>query len=601
MKFHKNKLLTTGVAVALALAVGACSSSSDDDEMALMMNGDDDAMNGDADAMNGDADAMNGDADAMNGDGDAKTPAETLADARAALVALPDDATDEAKEMAQELVDVALRLPGNEAELITSLDAKVAQAEERQSTLDLNENERQTNAVTLQNAEDALASASAEAKEAAQAKVDEALQLPGNEAALIASLQGQITDQAQTVADATAKAAKDERIAREKAIKLAIELPGNRVGTAQKMLPDTPSGVTAVMATRNAAGMVTVDVNSDADDVYAGGETTAGDGDWNSVTMTKTDGNEATDTVVIYTDIDAPTDTLLTTVYLDGGTNLLDQALMFENMIDKRYGKAKSDGFPSGPTDTWTYGPDGRATTVIGTFDDVPGQFTCTISTCEVKTDPMGKLVTSMGWRFTATLQNSATVKVADTGYAYFGWWLNKPKLNTGMHDVEVFAGGTDAANVNAAIVGTATYAGPAAGKYVTKTSQAGAHSDSGVGHFTAKANLTAKFGLADGDVGTIGGLVTGFVLDDTTAASWTVTLEDATLNDTAIFDGTTEVDFGGGATATEGGGAGTWQGSFYDDADTDDPTNAPGTVAGTFDAITDNASVIGGFGATKQ
>ena len=35
MKFHKNKLLTTGAAVALALAVGACSSSSDDDEMAV--------------------------------------------------------------------------------------------------------------------------------------------------------------------------------------------------------------------------------------------------------------------------------------------------------------------------------------------------------------------------------------------------------------------------------------------------------------------------------------------------------------------------------------------------------------------------------------
>ena len=34
MKFHKNKLLTTGAAVALALAVGACSSSGDDDEMA---------------------------------------------------------------------------------------------------------------------------------------------------------------------------------------------------------------------------------------------------------------------------------------------------------------------------------------------------------------------------------------------------------------------------------------------------------------------------------------------------------------------------------------------------------------------------------------
>ena len=485
MKFHKNKLLTTGAAVALALAVGACSSSSsDDDEMAgtpptpPIMDGD------------GDADAMNGDADAMNGDGDAKTPAETLADARAALVALPDDATDEAKEMAQELVDVALRLPGNEAELIASLDAKVAQAEERQSALDLTEQERQANAVTLQNAEAALASASAEAKEAAQATVDEALQLPGNEAALIASLKKEITDQAQTVADATAKAAKDERIAREAKIKEAIEdseVSGDNRIPASYNAKSAPSGgdvAAVIVVKRDAAGMVTVDVNgATTADVYTGGETTAGSGDWNSVTMTKTDAVGVTDTLVIYTDIDAPTDTLLTTVYLDGVTNLLDQALAFESMTDKRYGKAKSDGFPSGTGVTWTYtgNANERPKTVAGTFDDVPSQFTCTIPTCEVKTDPMGKLMTSPGWRFTATLQNSATVKVADTGYAYFGWWLNKPKLNTGVHDVEVFAGGADyEALLTKGIVGTATYAGPAAGKYVTKTFSAGAQTDAG-------------------------------------------------------------------------------------------------------------------------
>ena len=234
MKFHKNKLLTTGAAVALALAVGACSSSSDDDEMAgtpptpPVMDGD-------------------GGADAMNGDDDTKTPVERLDEARDALVALPDDATDEAKEMAQELVD-------------------------------------------------------------------EALQLPGNEAALIASLEEQIADQAQTVADATAKAEKDERIAREAKIKEAIKLSADRVGTAENMLlPDTPSGVTAVMATRNAAGKLTVDVNSaDEDDVYAGGENTAGSSAWNYVMMTKTNAVGVTDTLVIYTDIDAPTDVQLT-------------------------------------------------------------------------------------------------------------------------------------------------------------------------------------------------------------------------------------------------------------------------------------------------
>ena len=45
------------------------------------------------------------------------------------------------------------------------------------------------------------------------------------------------------------------------------------------------------------------------DDVYTGGETTAGSGDWNSVTMTRTDASaEAEHTLVIYTDIDAPAD-----------------------------------------------------------------------------------------------------------------------------------------------------------------------------------------------------------------------------------------------------------------------------------------------------
>ena len=74
-----------------------------------------------------------------------------------------------------------------------------------------------------------------------------------------------------------------------------------------------------------------------------------------------------------------------------------------------------------------------------------------------------------------------------------------------------------------------------------------------------------------------------------------------------AIFSGSTEVDFGGGATANPVApantpdGAGTWQGSFYDEAPATPAGGAPGTVAGTFNAATTNASVIGGFGATKQ
>ena len=267
MKFHKNKFLTTVSAIALVLAVGACSSSGDD-EMALMMNGD--------------GDATNGEGAATNGGDDTKTPAETLADARDALTALPADATDEAEEMAQELVDEALRLPGNEAELIASLDAEVEQAEERQSVLDLTEQERQANAVQLQNAEDALANASAEDKEDAQAAVDEALQMPGNEAALIASLEQQVDDaaQAKKVADAAEAAKKGSDMA--KAVLAAIGR-----NTAPLTAP-------AVKLAASSAGVLTAERTGYA--MSAAPEEIAG---WRGRTLENDDG----DTTVIYTNI----------------------------------------------------------------------------------------------------------------------------------------------------------------------------------------------------------------------------------------------------------------------------------------------------------
>ena len=175
---------------------------------------------------------------------------------------------------------------------------------------------------------------------------------------------------------------------------------------------------------------------------------------------------------------------------------------------------------------------------------------------------------------------------------------MNKPEDNTMEHNVEVFAGAVgNAASITNQILGTATYAGPAAGKYATSTFTAGVQEDAAVGHFTANTILTAKFGTVDAP-GTIDGSVTGFVLDDDTSPAWKVMLEEVTLeNDSAIFSGTSEVDFGGGPSTTN---AGTWQGTFYGAAN-DANDEAPSTVVGTFDAVVPNASVIGGFGATKQ
>ena len=182
MKFHKNKFLTTVSAIALVLAVGACSSSGDDETMmnGAAMNGDDAAMNGDDAATNGDGDATNGDDAATNGGDDAKTPAQILATAEAALADLPADATDDVRAAAMTALEAALMLAGNEAEYLAYLEKKV---------------DDQAQAIKDEDAADAAKEASDKAAEVLKALTALAGTAPG------------ITVSASSGGDLTAKAA----------------------------------------------------------------------------------------------------------------------------------------------------------------------------------------------------------------------------------------------------------------------------------------------------------------------------------------------------------------------------------------------------------
>ena len=399
--------------------------------------------------------------------------------------------------------------------------------------------------------------------------------------------------------DLLAAGALKDRIARASRVQAAIMVQAAILNDAKV----APPGV-AVTAKRSVAGAVTVDVNGGDDDVYEGGETTAGSGAWNSVVMTTTDADESTNTLVIYTDIEAPADVAFNKQYLLADRqDILNEA--------NRVKLAQSDSFPIGLTEIKFFGgtgaeASGNPESFAGMFDGVPGTYECTSTAavgCSLMTNAKGELQMSAMWTFSPN-NNLVTVKDPDDFYTYFGWWLNKPKLNTASHDVAVFTGGTaTAAEVTDAIEGTARYSGPAAGKYVTKTFTAGVQNEAGVGHFNATTNLTAKFGNAI-ETGTISGAVTSFILDDVTAVPWKVTLESAVLTNAATFSSTTEVNFGGGITTTpddQEGHAGAWGGTFYDLAT--DAADAPNTVIGTFDAATDdgNANVIGAFGAMKQ
>ena len=525
--------------------------------------------------------------DSLNEELDAAKAAKDMADQAAAAAETARMEAVAAKMMADQAAAAAdtARMEAETAKDMAEADAAAAE----QRAMDA-----EAAKMMADQAAEAADTARMEAEAAAEAADTARMEAEADAAAALQralAAEAELVEREQELADAAAKAALADRIAREAGIRTAVA--AGRVGSVAQPLPSSTSGATAVAATRDAAGAVAIDVNGATDDVYAGGEVTADASGWTSATLTRTNTDESTDTLMIYTDIEAPADKLLTEQYTQ---TQLDDALN-ATTVDK----AQSGGFPSAPGTSWTYtGAAGeRATTVTGTFDGAPGQFMCTTAPCTVVTDGDGDLTASAGWRFTPNSPNEATVKDPDTAYAYFGWWLNMPKDNDGTHVVEVFAGGTtgNAANVTIEILGNATYSGPAAGQYITKTYTAGVQTDAGVGQFTATANLTAKFGDASA-AGTIGGSVTGFMLDGNMSAPWMVMLEDTLLTDgSATFNGTSEVNFGGGLTDT---GVGTWEGSFYADADPTDNTNAPGAVAGRFDAVTENAAVIGGFGATK-
>ena len=82
----------------------------------------------------------------------------------------------------------------------------------------------------------------------------------------------------------------------------------------------------------------------------------------------------------------------------------------------------------------------GNPISFAGTFDSVPGTYECEVNACELMTNADGELQIADNWRFTPN-DNLATVKDPDVAYTYFGWWLNKPEMNTVDHGVRVFAG----------------------------------------------------------------------------------------------------------------------------------------------------------------
>ena len=332
-----------------------------------------------------------------------------------------------------------------------------------------------------------------------------------------------------------------------------------------------------------------------------------------------------------------------------------------EGNVDGNHDLFSASGFPSREDQTFTYVNDDPETMDVneemrggrdfrGTFNDVPGKFACTggPGECTAGTDSMGRLDSLAGggmWTFTPNdVDEDADPHMiaggrTDDDYLAFGYWLRGTTVRGDTtYGIGTFATGsmpfadTQAQVAVAALLGSATYSGQAAGMFVMKTDFDGDNlgpQPTSAGKFTAEATLTANFGgpTVDGTVMnsstdfTISGTVDNFQLENydgrTVDNYWSLDLNMARLatptysNLTGAVTGfgtTHGREFGG--TTGEMGSQGRWEGTFYgpqvqndmdtttvNEAETGFPTGVAGEFIGHFEA----GHAIGAFGAELE
>jgi len=250
----------------------------------------------------------------------------------------------------------------------------------------------------------------------------------------------------------------------------------------------------------------------------------------------------------------------------------------------------------------------GRGRSTSGELNGQPGTFTCAQTGCSVsfrgglpnQGSPLP--VNSVSGITFVPSGGTQTVSEADSDYLAGGVWLIVPDdaASAAGYEFGAFADGSDPflqRNL-AAVTGTATYTGDAAGVYSAK--EAGATS---VGYLDADVRLTANFGNASG-LGTINGSITNFVVDGSP--------EDGTLILGAASIGARNAGFFQGSVSDDGAidsrsFTGQWGGQFFGNREAD---GKPGSVAGTFGAHSTDfpdaagggeVSIVGAFGAHKQ
>ena len=259
---------------------------------------------------------------------------------------------------------------------------------------------------------------------------------------------------------------------------------------------------------------------------------------------------------------------------------------------------------------------------LLGSLDGVAGTFSCAGDYCTLVQNIDGSGYTpwtdSQAIRFTPAgggadvmldipQVDHPSTEIPKVNYLAFGSWEDVPEDVTDVdgYDFGVFAGGDDpfmAGNLPA-LVGTATYAGKAAGTYVETIHP---QTDS----FAADVDLMADFG-SESELGRVTGEVSNFQLEsgksmpvsslrlqttwDWENALWVPNNIRASWDDGNLILG----GFIEGETVADGGWHGLWGGKFFGNGAVS--ASHPASFAGTFGATDGTRSIAGSFGAHRQ
>ena len=583
MKFHKNKFLTTIAAVALALAVGACSSNGDDAEMSDMDMA---------------PPATTDPAPELTA-AEQLTAAETaVAAAKVMVAALTDSSTAEdaaaaytALGEAQAALHTASSLPENQiAAKQAEIDALQAQVD--QLTLDLAEATKEPDPLT--------------------------------EAEMTAT---------------TAAGTKEMAIGME-AAQTTVDGPGG-------LDAGTDHAITIARARDGTTVTIAVGGAVDDDPEFAQAMDFGDGRTMHVRAMEANDDGEVVEEVVIVsTDIEAPTATAFATIYpLDANPNdattPVNQSLGIDAENLAMIATTGITATGAGQITVLAAMEDNAGTadedeTVAAfetdaTFDGADGTLRCDGATdCTVTLDADGEITAfGDGWIFTPDAD--VTVDVADNdGFLSYGFWLERTRdangVVTSYGEVETFAEvdfipATGNAGLNV-VAGSATYVGGSVGVYVKNVLDDQANIVSATsGHFSADVELTASFGgggVAANDQFTIGGTITDFVLSGGEDNDWGVGLglADFSGRDEGMAAGESPPGsnfagvFNGVATGDSTAVAGSWNGIFHGsseavDHDMDNATPEinpqPVAVIGEFNANFTDGTTAGAYGANRQ